>query len=96
MGLRKGDEELALSANSMLKNSVFLPEVVDVFFHAEISADAAVEMDDDIAGAQFVKFGSGSVVGVPPFLAPGAVAVGEFCCGQDGELFVGRTKPGER
>ena len=45
-----------------------MAEMVGLFFHAEIFADAVVEMDDEIAGRELMEIGGGRVVGAAPFL----------------------------
>ena len=46
IGLRKGDEEFACLGVFKREKFSFNAEVVDVFFHAEVAANAAMVVDD--------------------------------------------------
>ena len=48
MALREGDEEFAVVGVLEREELGLLAEVVGVLFHAEVAADAAVEVDDEI------------------------------------------------
>ena len=63
-----------------------MAEVVRVLLHAEIAADPAVIVDDQIARGQFMELGGGRMGCAAPFLPPDAGSVGEFDIGDDDEV----------